>query len=201
MKKHVGKLKNTGAGIAVVFMRLPEDTEHALVVDVDALPDPLQSEINAVVDSSDAQNSQTLHDVLHRKIYFGNKSYLEHLHEMRKLMKVKTSEVIMTPTPDVQMPLDELNKMIEKVATKTENLTDDEILEQKNQYKQRIQEQEEISVASKIKNLLYEAEEYEAQSKILQRLAKNKREEAEKMTPEPKQKLSAPRGRPKKKDA
>lgn len=201
MKKHVGKLKNTGAGIAVVFMRLPEDTEHALVVDVDALPDPLQSEINAVVDSSDAQNSQTLHDVLHRKIYFGNKSYLEHLHEMRKLMKVKTSEVIMTPTPDVQMPLDELNKMIEKVATKTENLTDDEILEQKNQYKQRIQEQEEISVASKIKNLLYEAEEYEAQSKILQRLARNKREEAEKMTPEPKQKLSAPRGRPKKKDA
>lgn len=201
MKKHVGKLKNTGAGVAVVFMRLPDEPDYALVVDVDALPDPIQGELNSILESSDAQNSQTLHDILHRKIYFGNKSYLEHLHEMRKLMKVKTTEVIMTPNSDAQMPLDELNKMIEKVVTKTENLTDDQILEQKNQYKKRIEDQEEQSVQSKIKSLLYQAEEYEAQAAILLKLAKNHREDAESLTPEPKQKLTGPRGRPKKKEA
>ena len=39
MTKHIGRHKGTGQRLSVVFMQLPEEKDHALVVYSDQLPD------------------------------------------------------------------------------------------------------------------------------------------------------------------
>ena len=39
MYKHVGQLLNTGKNVVVVYMQLPNDPDHAVVIDTDSLPD------------------------------------------------------------------------------------------------------------------------------------------------------------------
>ena len=115
MLKHTGQLNNTGKNVVVVFMQLPEDNQHALVIDTDALPDMYNEALRRIVESQEAQQSKNLADVLSRRMApdGSNQTMLQKFHMGGRLTKTPVSNVTMVPRRGVRWPLaDVLNAMI-----------------------------------------------------------------------------------------
>ena len=110
MLKHTGILNNTGKNVVVVFMALPEDADHALVVDTDALPDMYNEALRKVVESVEAQQAKNLADVLARRMApdGSNMTMLQKFHGANRLMKTPVANVTMTPKKGVRWPLSEV---------------------------------------------------------------------------------------------
>lgn len=114
MLKHTGQLNNTGKNVVVVFMQLPEDKDHALVIDTDALPDMYNEALRRIVESQEAQQSKNLADVLSRRMApdGSNQTMLQKFHMGGRLTKTPVSNVTMVPRRGVRWPLtDVLNAM------------------------------------------------------------------------------------------
>jgi hypothetical protein len=108
--KHTGILTNTGKNVVVVFMSLPGDPEHCLVVDTDALPDTFNHSLRKVVESIEAQQSKDLADVLARTMSpdGSNTTLLQKFHMSQRLQKVPVDIVTMTPKRGVNWPLKDI---------------------------------------------------------------------------------------------
>lgn len=201
MKKHIGKLKQSGTTVVVVFMKLPEEPENCLVVDADSLSDQMRTELLNVINSEEGQNSRSIHDLLYRRMFRGGTSILEELHQTRSIMKRRTDEVIMTPDNYNQIPLNELNDAMSRVESKTDHMSDEELQENKNTHKQRIEDRETSEREQIGKNLMMEADDLDAQAQMMISTAKQKREQAKDYLPAPKPTAKQKPGpKPKKKD-
>jgi hypothetical protein len=110
--KHVGKMKNNGAKVLVVFRTLPGDPYFALVVGTASLDDTYHNAIINVVESQQAQDANELGEILGIRHFPDGKLMLEALHRDGKLVKVPTSDVLMTPDTVNSVPLSELNALI-----------------------------------------------------------------------------------------
>jgi hypothetical protein len=121
MVKHVGMLNNTGKNVVVVYMQLPGDPNHALVVDTDALPDNYNDSLRRVVESTEGQQSQNLADVLARRMSpdGSNTTLLNKFHSAGRLQKVPTSLVTMTPRKGLRWPLSEVINAMDKMNENT----------------------------------------------------------------------------------
>jgi hypothetical protein len=110
MMKHTGQLNNTGKNVVVVFMQLPEDNDHALVIDTDALPDMFNESLRRVVESVEAQQSKNLADVLARRMSpdGSGTTLLQKFHQSGRLMKTPVGNVTMVPRRGVRWPLTEV---------------------------------------------------------------------------------------------
>lgn len=110
MYRHTGMLNNTGKNVVVVFMQLPEDNDHALVIDTDALPDMYNEALRRVVESTDAQQAKNLYEVLARRPSpdGSNVTMLARFHESGRLMKTPVSNVTMVPRRGVRWPLSDV---------------------------------------------------------------------------------------------
>ena len=107
MLKHTGQLNNTGKNVVVVFMQLPEDEDHALVIDTDALPDMFNESLRRIVESTEAQQVKNLADVLSRRMSpdGSGTTMLQKFHQANRLMKTPVSNVTMVPRRGVRWPL------------------------------------------------------------------------------------------------
>jgi len=110
--KHVGKMKNNGARIVVVFRTLPGDPYHALVVGTGSLGESYHDSLMSLVQSDSAQQSYELGEVLSVRKFPDGNNMLSYLHGLGLLKKVPTAGVLMTPTTTTSVPLDELNVLI-----------------------------------------------------------------------------------------
>lgn len=110
--KHVGKLKNTGAKVAVVFRTVPGESDQALVLPTAQLPDAYHDRLMEVIETDSAQDSFELGEFMFRNQFPNGVGMLQAVQQEGRLMKTPTSNVIMTPTPVTQVPLDELNGLI-----------------------------------------------------------------------------------------
>jgi hypothetical protein len=110
--KHVGKMKNNGAKVAIVFRTLPGDVHSALVVGTTGLRDMYHDNLMNVLESESGQQSTELADILAVRKFPDGNNILEWLHGNGHLKKVKTAAVLVTPDSKTQIPLDELNKII-----------------------------------------------------------------------------------------
>lgn len=110
MIKHTGVLNNTGKNVVVVFMSLPEDPGHALVVDTDALPDTFNESLRKIVESVDGQQAENLADVLARRMSpdGSNMTLLQKFHAAGRLQKVPVDLVTMTPRRGLNWPLKDI---------------------------------------------------------------------------------------------
>lgn len=110
MMKHTGILNNTGKNVVVVFMSLPDDPSHALVVDTDALPDSFNEALRKIVESVDGQNAANLADVLARRMSpdGSNMTLLQKFHAAGRLQKVPVDIVTMTPRKGINWPLKDI---------------------------------------------------------------------------------------------
>ena len=62
--KHVGKIKNTGSKVLVVFRTLPGESNMALVIPVSQLSDSYHDAIMKVVESDQGQDVFELGEIL-----------------------------------------------------------------------------------------------------------------------------------------
>jgi len=120
-------LNNTGKNVVVVYMQLPGDPNHALVVDTDALPDNYNDSLRRVVESTEGQQSQNLAEVLARRMSpdGSNTTLLNKFHSAGRLQKVPTSLITMTPRKGVRWPLTEVLQAMEAIKETTPDGFDD----------------------------------------------------------------------------
>ena len=110
--KHVGKMKNNAARVAVVYRTIPDESSNALVVGTSGLPDAYHDALMSVIESEAGQQANELADILATRRFPDGDVMLSWLHARGQLKKVPTNLVLMTPNTQTQIPLNDLNKMI-----------------------------------------------------------------------------------------
>jgi hypothetical protein len=110
--KHVGKMKNNGARVAVAFRTIPGDPHSALVIGTNGLADSYHDSLMSLIESEGAQQANELADVLAVRKFPDGSNMLEWLHSRGSLKKVPTNLVLMTPDTKSSIQLDELNILI-----------------------------------------------------------------------------------------
>jgi hypothetical protein len=122
--KHIGKMKNNGAKIIVAYRTLPGDAKSALVVGTNVLMDSYHDSLMNLIQDSNAQQANELADVLAVRKFPDGSNMLSWLHSNGHLRKVSTDMVIMTPTTQTSIQLDELNRIIaEQKGVNVEDLS------------------------------------------------------------------------------
>lgn len=98
--KHVGEITTTGSRCAIVFLQIPNDPEHTLIVYTDNLPDRYHQAVQDVINSPEGQNAANLGEVLSRRIMPDTgKSILETLHSQGFLSRMTIDNVALVPRP------------------------------------------------------------------------------------------------------
>jgi hypothetical protein len=110
--KHVGKMKNNGAKLAVVFRTLPGEATSALVCGTNALPDAFHDSLMSLIESDSGQQANELADVLAVRRFPDGSNMLEFLHRNGLLTKVATTMVTMVFDNKNQITLSELNQLV-----------------------------------------------------------------------------------------
>ena len=113
LTKHVGKYGEKPC--LVVFRELPGEADHCLIVQTDTLDSRQHDDLMNVVVSAEAQESNDISQVLHRRQFTDGSNMLTGLHYSKKLQKVPVSHVSLTPIPNQSVPLAEVNREIKKL--------------------------------------------------------------------------------------
>ena len=110
--KHVGKMKNNSARVAVAYRTNPGDHNSALVIGTNGLTDSYHDSLMSLIESESGQQANELADVLAVRRFPDGSVMLQFLHGNGHLKKVPTNLVLMTPNSQTSIPLNEVNQMI-----------------------------------------------------------------------------------------
>ena len=111
--KHVGKVGEKP--VVVVFREVPNEPDNALVVETGSLDPEQHDALMSVVSSAEAQESNNISEVLHRRTFPDGSNMLTALHYAKKINKVPVNLVSLTPTPQQSVALEEVNAEIRKI--------------------------------------------------------------------------------------
>lgn len=154
--KHVGKMKNNGAKVAIAFRTLPGDPYSALVVGTSGLGDSYHDSLMTLIQEPGTQEAWELADVLSVRTFPDGSNMLTWLHSRGHLKKVATNGVLVTPTLQTSIPLDELNVLIaEQKGISVEDLA---VKDEKNKSKKTdsksVNEGVEVTEVAEISNVV-----------------------------------------------
>lgn len=121
--KHIGRMKNTGAKVLVVFRTLPGESNMALVLPVANLQDVYHDAIMTLVETDQAQDAFEFGEIMHIRPFPDGRPMLRAMQADGRLSKVPTDMVIMTPTTTNSIVLADLNVLI----AEQKNCTIDEL--------------------------------------------------------------------------
>ena len=110
--KHVGKMKNNSARVAVAYRTLPGDPHSCLVIGTQGLGDSYHDTLMNLIESDNGQQANELADILSARRFPDGSNMLGYLHNGGHLIKVKTNQVNMTPDSQTVIGLDQLNEII-----------------------------------------------------------------------------------------
>jgi hypothetical protein len=110
--KHIGRMVNTGAKVLVVFRTLPGESNMALVLPVANLTDSYHDSIMTVVETDQAQETFEFGEIMFTRTFPDGRPMLQALQADGRLQKVPTDSVIMAPTTNDNVRLDQLNVLI-----------------------------------------------------------------------------------------
>ena len=110
--KHIGKMKNTGTRVLVVFRTLPGDSHTALVLPTTTLPDAYHNSLMSLVETDQAQQAFELGEMMFVRLFPDGRPMLQAMQQDNRLQKVATDTVIMTPTNQSEVLLADLNVLI-----------------------------------------------------------------------------------------
>jgi len=120
MLKHVGK--HNEKRCVIVFRKIPDLEHMALVIYSDLLPRMVHDEVMRAVESPQGQEAKEISDVLFRTIMADGHNCLESLHRNGLMKKVPTNQVLVTPTSNSSVRLDELNDILDEMQKGEEAL-------------------------------------------------------------------------------
>ena len=110
--KHIGRTKNTGAKVLVVFRTLPGESNMSLVLPVATLSDSYHDALMQLVESDQAQDSFEFGEIMHIRPFPDGRPMLRAMQADGRLQKVATDSIVMTPAINTAIPLDQLNVLI-----------------------------------------------------------------------------------------
>ena len=111
--KHVGKVGEKP--VVVVFREVPNEPDNALIVETGSLEPDQHDALMNVIQSPEAQESNNVSEVLHRRTFPDGSNMLTALHYAKKITKVPVNLVSLTPTPSQAVALEEVNAEIRKI--------------------------------------------------------------------------------------
>jgi hypothetical protein len=111
--RHVGK--HGDRKVAVVFREVPGEAHMCLVTYTETINQHIHDPLIRCIESDIGQNSEHLADALNRTYTQDGKPILQVLHLEGQLKKVQTSQILMTPSPNQVIRLDELNKILDEM--------------------------------------------------------------------------------------
>jgi hypothetical protein len=111
--RHVGK--HGDRKVAVVFREVPGEPHMALVVYTELLNQNIHDPLVRCIESDIGQNSENLADALNRSYTKDGRIILQVLHAEGMLKKTQTENIVMTPQPNVQIKLSELNTILDEM--------------------------------------------------------------------------------------
>jgi hypothetical protein len=111
--KHIGK--HGDRKVAIVFKTVPNEEHMCLVIYPETLQSAWHDTIMKVLESPAGQEAAELADILHRNLLPDGRNILETLHMERMLKRVRTDQIVVTPTPQSSVRLDELNRMLQEM--------------------------------------------------------------------------------------
>ena len=120
MLKHVGK--HNDKRCVIVFRKIPDLEHMALVIYSDLLPRMVHDEVMRAIESPQGQEAKEISDVLFRTIMADGHNCLESLHRNGLMKKVPTNQVLVTPTNNSSVRLDELNDILDEMQKGEEAL-------------------------------------------------------------------------------
>ena len=115
MLKHVGR--HGDRKVAILFREVPGEAHMCLVVYPDTLPTHIHNSILTTLESPPGQAAPNLADVLHRNLLPDGRAQLVALHQEGMIKKVPTNQIIVTPTANSSVKLDEMNQIIREMET------------------------------------------------------------------------------------
>ena len=113
--KHIGR--HGDRKVAIIFRELPGEEHMCLVIYPETLPTHIHNTIMSILESAPGQQSPNLADVLHRNLLPDGRVILQALHNEGMLKKIQTNQVIVTPTAQSNVKLDELNKIVKEMES------------------------------------------------------------------------------------
>lgn len=113
MLKHVGR--HGDRKVAIIFREIPGEEHMCLVIYPDVLPTHFHDTIMKVLESPAGQQESVLANALHRNLLPDGRVILEALHKEGMLKKISTEHVIVTPTANSSVKLDELNRLVREM--------------------------------------------------------------------------------------
>jgi hypothetical protein len=206
--KHVGK--HGDRKVCILFRQVPGEDHMALIIYPETLQAHWQDSVQKALESDIAQQSEELADALHRAFLPDGRPILETLHQERMIKKVRTSDIIVTPTAQSKIRLDELNKMLnemklgeEAIKKMAENdasrgLVDPQVKRKAEaEYKAQQTQQTQQTAAPKFQapqdgalsdrdlaaNMVFQAKKMETEAKQLIAEASRMKKEAQKIDP------------------
>ena len=111
--RHVGK--HGDRKVAVVFREVPGESHMALVTYTELLNQNIHDAMMTCIEGDIGQNSEHLADALNRSYTKDGRQILQVLHGEGLLKKVNTEQIIMTPSPNQKIKLNELNKILDEM--------------------------------------------------------------------------------------
>ena len=115
MLKHIGR--HGDRKVAIIFRELPGEDHMCLVIYPETLPTHIHNTIMSILESAPGQQSPNLADVLHRNLLPDGRVILQALHNEGMLKKIQTNQVIITPTAQSNVKLDELNRIVKEMES------------------------------------------------------------------------------------
>lgn len=112
--KHVGRMKNNGARVAIAYRTLPDEPLSCLVISTQGLGDSYHDTLMSLLESESGQQSNELAEILAVRRFPDGTVMLGYLHGNGHLRKVPTANVLVTPDSQTSIPLNELNVIIAK---------------------------------------------------------------------------------------
>ena len=114
--KHIGKLKDDGANVAIIFRTVPEESDQCLVIGPKFLDDTSHNAFMKALESTEGQASFELGTYLNRVSFPDGTNMLAFLHQSNYIKKMPTKNVVITmgSGTDGEVSLDELNELIAK---------------------------------------------------------------------------------------
>lgn len=113
--KHVGK--HGDRKVAVIFREIPGEPHMCLVVYTELLNQNIHDPLIACIESPQGQAAENLGEALSRAYTKDGQIILNVLHREGMMKKAQTGQVMMTPSPNTKIKLEELNKILNEMAT------------------------------------------------------------------------------------
>ena len=114
MIKHVGRHNNKR--VVIAYKQVPEEDHMCLVIYSESLPMRIHDEVMKVLESEVGQQANDFADALFRHTMADGVNCLTAIHRGGLLSKVPTNQVIVTPTSNSTVRLDELNTILTEIA-------------------------------------------------------------------------------------